>query len=525
MRKLTYITQLFAVMLLLVQLSGCDSLPAPEPISDKYARPSEVIASGIPVINADGTAIYQPVAGQFRYAAAMFANADGTMSAWYSVPGGANGAMPGRTSLNSGAGGGGPYPMHGDGQNGAARRAFDKPFYEWVFLCPSWSKPTGVSMRMKLFVWAGDYSSTVNGTPIATRDCIDYPDGETPNGVSTDDGYTEATGNMKFPAGNYLLYCQKLGTGGTNTPGVWGGGRGPDMDVWVNGSPLGGNDGFRTQVQYVHPAEVGYSAQIKYFTANEASNKATWSETGVAAVAPTKDKADKYYAKDPSVVKAGGFYYMAYTGSLTVNEEFDNNIFVARCAKLNGAWEKWNGAGWGGDPKPILDSLTKRDTYYGAGEPSMVVKDGQIYLYYKFSDQEGGTANIHLVTANATDANWPAALTDKGQVIDRSEFAGRKLDGCNVTYIADQARFQALQAVNYDGVNSYVTVWKSADGVTGWVNEGTLTSNLRIRARYARMVSDDQGHITANTAKLICYQYGLGKASFKTWMSSYSFAN
>ena len=99
MKKLTYIAQLSAVALLLVQMSSCDSMPDPSPISDKYARPEEVVETGIPVITDGGAVIYSPTNDNFRYAASMIANSDGTMSAWYSTPGGLNGSMPARTKL------------------------------------------------------------------------------------------------------------------------------------------------------------------------------------------------------------------------------------------------------------------------------------------------------------------------------------------------------------------------------------------------------------------------------------------
>ena len=80
MKKLTYIAQLSAVALLLVQMSSCDSMPDPSPISDKYARPEEVVETGIPVITDGGAVIYSPTNDNFRYAASMIANSDGTIA-------------------------------------------------------------------------------------------------------------------------------------------------------------------------------------------------------------------------------------------------------------------------------------------------------------------------------------------------------------------------------------------------------------------------------------------------------------
>ena len=87
MKKLTYIAQLSAVALLLVQMSSCDSMPDPSPISDKYARRKRWSKRGIPVVTDGGAVIYSPTNDNFRYAASMIANSDGMMSAWYSTRG------------------------------------------------------------------------------------------------------------------------------------------------------------------------------------------------------------------------------------------------------------------------------------------------------------------------------------------------------------------------------------------------------------------------------------------------------
>ena len=93
MKKLVFSIQVFIVTLLAVQLTSCEGFPGPEPISEQYARPEEVIVPGVPVVKGDGKSIYQPTSSRdFRYAAAMIANSNGTMSAWFSSPGGTTGS-------------------------------------------------------------------------------------------------------------------------------------------------------------------------------------------------------------------------------------------------------------------------------------------------------------------------------------------------------------------------------------------------------------------------------------------------
>ena len=67
--------------------------------------------------------------------------------------------------------------------------------------------------------------------------------------------------------------------------------------------------------------------------------------------------------------------------------------------------------------------------------------------------------NVRLMTAAASDPNWPASMTDQGEVIDRTAFKGLNIDGCSVRYIEDQGLFSAVHGVNIADVNSYSVVW------------------------------------------------------------------
>ncbi len=157
MRKFTYFTQSFAVLLLLV-LSSCAGLPGPEPISDKYARPDEVIAAGVPVIEAGGTYIYSPEGGNFRYAGALFANADGTMSAWFTTPGGSDpSSLPAATEITTGQGD--PMQFGVEGDNGALVYSAEEAFYSIGCSCPGWSADNA-GAHFVLYEWQGSIDAT-----------------------------------------------------------------------------------------------------------------------------------------------------------------------------------------------------------------------------------------------------------------------------------------------------------------------------------------------------------------------------
>lgn len=518
MKKFTYITQSFAVLLLLV-LSSCASMPDPEPISDKYARPDEVIAAGVPVINAGGKPIYTPTDGNFRYAGTIFANADGTMSAWYTTAGGSSSSsLPAATVIYDGPN---AYDFHGEGDNGALVYTFNEAFYSWGCRCPGWSADDA-GATFAIYEYAGSVTATLSTEPLGQVDFVPYNDNSWLELSVDNSGYFTATGNPKFPAGTYMLYMTRV----QNKFGFWGGTGSVDgMTMYKNGGEVSWIPSNR--VQYVSPLELGFSGQIKYFTASSCDVGAEWSaQPDDPTVAPTSEKADKYYAKNGSVIKVGNYYYMAYQGSETYNENTDNYIFVARAeAKDSTNWEKWNGADWGGDPAPAFNvEFSEPELYFGAGEPSLVVKDGTIYLYYTYCTTADGSLNTYLMTADANDENWPASLSDKGQVMDRSAFATTAMDGASVVYAEEVNSFIAIHSVNNNEVNSYFAIWQSTDGISGWAHIGTIYSNTRVRAKYPRFLVNEENHIQASTPHVILYQFGELQANWQTYMSSFSFA-
>ena len=518
MRKFTYFTQSFAVLLLLV-LSSCAGLPGPEPISDKYARPDEVIAAGVPVIEAGGTYIYSPEGGNFRYAGALFANADGTMSAWFTTPGGSDpSSLPAATEITTGQGDAKQFGVEGD--NGALVYSAEEAFYSIGCKCPGWSADNA-GAHFVLYEWQGSIDATLATSALGTVDFVPYKDNSWLELSVDNSGYGGSTGNAKFPAGTYMLHMTRV----QNNFGFWSAASYPEsLSFYKNGSQQSWVPA--TRVQFHSPLEYGFSGQIKYFTAASTDIRTEWSEQpDDPAVAPTSDGADAHYAKCASVVKAGNYYYMAYQGSTTYEENYDNCVFIARAATIDAAnWEKWNGSGWGGEPVAVVDlQLSEENIYFGAGEPSLVVKDGTIYLYYTYALTES-QLDTYLYTADATDENWPANMSDKGMVMDRSVFATTAMDGASVVYSEETNSFIGIHSVNNNNVNSYFAVWQSTDGITGWTHVGTVYNNTRVRARYPRFVTNEESHVTAAGAHFISYQYGESSSKWQTYMSPYTFA-
>ena len=521
MKKLTFITRLFAALALLLQFSSCEDLPAPEPITGDLARPTDQVVAGAPVLAAEGGGpVLTPGKDQARYAPAIIANADGTLSFWFTSEGGDYGEP--RREVNITNTSGGPHAIHSAGNSGAIKNVFKESFFAWGVHCPAWGsadKPyTNSSMRWALYEWNTDYATTIAGTPIAEKEFINYKDNDW-LWIDADDGYTQETGNKKFPEGTYLLYMEHI----SGTPGFWGGIIEAEGCVaYTNGSQIAttGGEGHRSKYQFARPVELSYTGRVTYNVASAASPKMTWDKDSLV-LSPVEGELDQVSAKDPSVIKVGGYYYMAYTGTFEKGGNGANKVFAARCDKPDGIWEKWNGTGWGGKPAPVID-YTGDVEAFGAGQPSLVVKDNQIYLFYTYGDAED-MANTNLAVAPA-DENWPASLDQKGQVIDRGEASLelKNMDGASVKYIDELNCFQAIHAANREAINSCIVVWESTDGLS-WTFKQKIYDNSRIFLTSPRYVADEQGHVK-NDMHFSSYNFGQCTTKYKTWFSPVEFA-
>ena len=135
----------------------------------------------------------------------------------------------------------------------------------------------------------------------------------------------------------------------------------------------------------------------------------TWGSEEVV-LRPTSGGLDGHSVCDPGVIYFDGYYYIGYTG--TVNGEgLANQVFVARSAYVDGPYEKWNGAGWGGSPEPII-RYEGPSIYWGAGEISFVVDedDNSMLCYYSWKDENEDSMRCSKVDLCE---DWPSTIRFK----------------------------------------------------------------------------------------------------------------
>ncbi|MBR4859020.1 MAG: hypothetical protein IKU08_07525 [Clostridia bacterium] len=236
----------------------------------------------------------------------------------------------------------------------------------------------------------------------------------------------------------------------------------------------------------------------------------TWTDEK-SVLQPTPDSPDFYSCCDPGVVKFGEYYYIGYTSTVNVNGT-DNNVFVARSKNIDGPYEKWNGNGWGGRPQAIVDYTGNPDRF-GAGEPSFIVLDDTLYLYYTWLDDNGRTTRVSI--ADATDENWPATLEYKGVAFASPDSSS---DSADVKYVDDYGKFIAVATNKRFTADSFVDVFVSDDGITFERSYATKTDTA-ICCHNCGISGRSNGHIRLSDGVYFAYAYGDVWANWPTRLS------
>ena len=225
----------------------------------------------------------------------------------------------------------------------------------------------------------------------------------------------------------------------------------------------------------------------------------TWTEEK-AVLMPTPESPDFYSCCDPGVFKMGGYYYIGYT-STVVDGGIDNNVFVARSKNPDGPFEKWNGKGWGGKPSPIIE-YTGDETTYGAGEPSFVVLDDTLYIYYTWRD--GAINQTRVSVADATKDNWPETIEYKGIAMTHRDGA---FDSADVKYVEDFGKFIGVVTFKRFTTESCIGVYCSDDGLT-FKESNAIKTNISHCCHNCGITSRPDGHIRLSDDVYLAYAYG-----------------
>jgi hypothetical protein len=247
------------------------------------------------------------------------------------------------------------------------------------------------------------------------------------------------------------------------------------------------------------------------------------------ALTATAGSSDLSSVCDPGVVYFNGYYYLGYTGTnQSTGGGYSNQIFVARCDGLpNGTvtCDKWNGAGWGGNPQPII---SYSGNGWGKGQPSFVVKDNVLFMYYT----DGGTK---VVTVDATDANWPTLINESSSfTLFTNDTAALVLDGkpgpLDVKFVDALGKFVGIGISNeFDKDPTYspsnIFVYESDDGINFQPVATTKaywgSAPLQVAMHNIGISGDSAGHLSVDDRNFVAYGYGgpLSNGSWPTYLN------
>jgi hypothetical protein len=456
----------------------------------------------------DGWDIY--VAGNYRYGPSIIRNANGSIDAWFAAAGdnftdGEEGRFYNTSNTTHSA-----AKINANGTV-AQKITYPYDFYSIDVCCPTYGK-TGESATLSVYKWDTNYATTMAGKPLYQHRYTNFTDNQWLSCYY--DSTAEYDTNVHFPAGSYLWVLSDA----TDNAGVW---------YYMGTNSLTNYIPSTSSLQSIsysgsNSTNYSYEAKITYnygqytstFFWDQASYQRstdegkTWSKE-VMSLRPTYGSRDAFSCCDPGVAKWGGYYYIGYT-STENSEGLNNHVYVGRSKSQKGPWQKWNGEGWGGTLVAPVITYTGDATKWGAGEPSIVVKNDSVFFYYSWDD---GNVTTRLSVASANDPNWPANLTPMGTVIDKSAISGA--DHCDVKYVDAYNEFVAFHTASRMGDAAYLNYWESSDGIH-FVNMGRVAGPTSAGLHNCGLSGDTIGHIDITKQQFVGYAYGQNWGQWNT---------
>ncbi len=430
-------------------------------------------------------------AGNYRYGPSFITYDDGSVDAWFAAPGQEYEDCTLHNDVSSVT----PMTVKSSGYI-AQYIKINRPFVGFSLYSPTWGKNGSESMRLSIYKWDSSITATRNGTPLATATTEKYNDNALLS-VTTDNC-------VELPAGEYALILDNASSyagayiysnANTDFSGC----------VYIGATKRTG--AIRGHILYDSKKLMQYWDQAAYRFSEDGGK--TWSDD-IMSLKPTRGTRDEFSVCDPAVAYWNDYYYCGYTSTENPSG-IENHLYIARSASPDGPWEKWNGEGWGGESvEPIVEYSLKGG--WGIGEPSIIIKDNTVYLYYTY---DSGTPSTHVATAPADDENWPARLQLQGKAIGKTSGS----DHCDVKYVDAAGKFLAVNTAKRMTKDAYIQIWQSSDGIKFTpAGEGRIQGIISPSGLHNCGLSGDAiGHIDINKPQFISFAYGLNAQGLSAW--------
>jgi hypothetical protein len=343
---------------------------------------------------------------------------------------------------------------------------------------------------ISLYKWAGSYAATLATTPIASRTFAN---------IATGGNYyrTFRSDEAWVDAGEYLWTATEA-TSGVSVSSFPGAGTSSIIDAvsYVDGVPT---DSFNFEMRPRGRTTTNFFSVDRFAYFHSSDGGGSWAKERDVLFG-TEGSEDEWSVCDPGAAHFGGWYYLGYTSAPGKYGGTFNSCYLARSRTPAGPWYKWNGSGWGGDPAKVIE-FTGATGDWGIGEPSIVVKDNTVYLYYTLT--ENSVTVTKVMTAPLSE-NWPANLTDRGVAMDKRALYSS--DSADVKYVEDYGLFYAFHTYNRMTSSSKIAVWVSEDGLR-FSYIGDMTGSFQPGMHNMGVSGDGEGHIRLSQQQYVSYAY------------------
>lgn len=239
------------------------------------------------------------------------------------------------------------------------------------------------------------------------------------------------------------------------------------------------------------------SDQIRYSVSQDGR---TWSDPRI--VLYTSDEVGERCCCDPSLVYFKDQWYLFYSGNA---KDVQTAMFVARSDRIGGPYLKYTKRGtWEHNPRdpsiilgPVNSILDEKaaDKWYGAGQQTVVVKDGKLLAWFNdttlFYEDDNQEDRIRFVTSD-DGVTWSEPITAKNSE-DESELSAASVD---VKYDGNESSFVMFE-VNYQHhYYSSPRMCRSEDGVN-WSSPIDLCDSLHFPSfsHNIGVSGDEHGHL------------------------------
>jgi hypothetical protein len=240
---------------------------------------------------------------------------------------------------------------------------------------------------------------------------------------------------------------------------------------------------------------------------------------------PKTRKMTNRAACDPSVVLYKGYYYLYYSNNHQTAPVIDNEgtaaqttISVARARQIDGKYLTYTKRGtWEDNPLDVknivLPQIERHGSpgSYGAGQQTVLVKDGKIYMWFTDdSVRAGQDIEVHTYFLQSSNPVSWGAKPIRTNISNMNSF--------DVKYDPKSRYFVAIGILKQHTPHSSLAISKSVDGIT-WSKPKTIISekNFPKYTHNSGTSGDNQGFLIDGEDPIIGFGAPYNLSSLDEW--------